>query len=309
MPSARAVSSAARGTLRVDGVWRTYHDFYSQRADLTTGQVVDSSRQSLRSVPRREHQQRQAPLLRSDDAGELSRQRRPRCGRQLHAVAPLGKLRRRDRLGGPTVAQVNAYPEYKRPEWNSPEGDLAADQRHRARVWGTLRAVPMPQGAGSLTFGLLQQIGSGVPYGAVASHSTAATFGVPNPGYVTPVAQRYGRLLFHRSRCVPHRDDISNGPVRQLRAPYSARPCAAGAVLSRRSAQRLQRLPDLCGCGGSAFSNGGATDMTDASARPCGRRAIPADAVSRSIRLRQFAGERHALGLRLPTRARSSAGP
>jgi len=32
----------ARGTLRVDGVWRTYHDFYSQRADTVTGRTSDA---------------------------------------------------------------------------------------------------------------------------------------------------------------------------------------------------------------------------------------------------------------------------
>src|SRR5687767_6192414 len=31
----------SRGALRVDGVWRAYHDFYSQRADLETSRVLD----------------------------------------------------------------------------------------------------------------------------------------------------------------------------------------------------------------------------------------------------------------------------
>jgi hypothetical protein len=31
-----------------------------------------------------------------------------------------------------------SYPEYAQESWNNPEGDLAADQRHRLRLVGTV---------------------------------------------------------------------------------------------------------------------------------------------------------------------------
>ena len=176
---------------------------------------------------------------------------------------------------GPSVAQVNAYPEYKQAEWNSPEGDLAADQRHRANVWSTYVA-PLPRRAGSVTFGLLQQIGSGVPYGAVAP-LTATTFGVQNPGYVTPGAPNGTIDYYFTARdafrtATTYRTDLSINYGRRLRAG-GAQPelFFHGEVLN------IFNQFQLCGCGGSAFSNGGSVDISthphgcaDAADDPCG---------------------------------------
>src|SRR4029450_9643955 len=104
-----------------------------------------------------------------------------RCGRRC------GNLDGETSGAGPSAAQVPAYPEYKSADWNAPQGYLAADQRHRARLWATIES-PMPQGAGSLTFGLLQQIGSGTPYGALGTGSSGINSApyVANPGYIAP---------------------------------------------------------------------------------------------------------------------------
>src|SRR5262249_25776661 len=75
---------------------------------------------------------------------------------------------------------VLQYPEYKSAAWNYPEGDLMADQRHRARLWVNY-GIPAVHG---LTLGLLEILESGVPYGAVGTINSANY--VTNPGYVSP---------------------------------------------------------------------------------------------------------------------------
>ena len=249
----------SRGTLRVDGVWRQYRDFYSQRADRQTGHVEDpfGTKFDLFVVENTNNVKRrywgvvtQASYRMTDDIDvggnyTLSRLRGNFDGETLGA--------------GPSVAQVNAYPEYKQREWNTPEGDLAADQRHRARVWATYTA-PVP--SGSLTFGLLQQIGSGVPYGAVGTGNngvTAAATGVANPGYVTPPNSIdyffTGRDAFRTE--TTYRTDLS--------VNYSFRVHAGGAqpdLFFHGEMLNVFNQPQLCGCGGTAFNNGGTTDLT-----------------------------------------------
>ena len=58
------------------------------------------------------------------------------------------------------VSGVLAYPEYKEERWNFPTGNLAGDQRHRARLWVNYR-LPWAQG---LTLSVLQSLTSGIPY-------------------------------------------------------------------------------------------------------------------------------------------------
>src|SRR5204863_2479124 len=77
---------------------------------------------------------------------------------------------------------VVSYPEYKPRSWNAPDGELVIDQRHRARIWATYAASL--RGPGALVFGLVQQMASGTPYGAVGQVRTS-TF-VTNPGYLSP---------------------------------------------------------------------------------------------------------------------------
>jgi hypothetical protein len=84
---------------------------------------------------------------------------------------------------GPITDTALQYPEYKEAEWNFPDGDLSADQRHRARLWLTYN---LPWG---LSLGLVQALESGAPYSA--SNQNAALFnGInpqprTNPGYCT----------------------------------------------------------------------------------------------------------------------------
>ena len=63
---------------------------------------------------------------------------------------------------GPLTTDLFQYPEYRQASWFAPEGDLAADQRHRASFWLNY-GVPKIQG---LTISVLQDWATGVPYGA-----------------------------------------------------------------------------------------------------------------------------------------------
>ncbi len=53
-------------------------------------------------------------------------------------------------------------------------------------MWATYN-VPMSAPAGAITIGLLQQIGSGVPYAAIGTVNPTSF--MTNPGYLTPPAQ------------------------------------------------------------------------------------------------------------------------
>jgi hypothetical protein len=251
----------SRGTLRVDGVWRRYHDFYSQRADTTTGRVTDrvGNSHDLFVVENTNDVKRRYSGLTTQASYRFSE--RLDVGGNYTLSHLWGNFDGETSGAGPSVAQINAYPEYKRPEWNTPEGDLAADQRHRARIWGTF-ASAMPKGAGSLTFGLLQQIGSGVPYGAVGTGSSGVNTAqfVPNHGYLTPGLGAVDYYFTARDAFrteTTYRTDLSVNYAYRLRAG-GAQPelFFHGEVLN------LFRDFQVCGCGASSFSNGGRTDMT-----------------------------------------------
>ena len=63
---------------------------------------------------------------------------------------------------GPLTTDLFQYPEYREAAWFAPEGDLAADQRHRATLWLNY-GVPKIEG---LTISVLQDLATGLPYGA-----------------------------------------------------------------------------------------------------------------------------------------------
>jgi hypothetical protein len=250
-----------RGTLRVDGVWRRYHDFYSQRADLTTGSVVDAleNKYDLFVVENTNDVARRYSALTTQASYRLADGLDVGGNYTLSRI--WGNFDGETVSGGPAVALINAYPEYKRREWNAPEGDLAADQRHRARVWGTYRA-PIPTGSGSLTFGLLHQLGSGSPYGALGTGSTGVnttSMVSPNPGYLTPMAPMNGIDYYYTGRDAfrtetTYRTDLSINYARRVRA--QAELFFHGEILN------VFNQFQLCGCGGSSFTNGGTTDLT-----------------------------------------------
>ena len=157
-----------RGTVRVDGTYREYRDLYSQRVDLSTGQVADAlgNRFDLNVIENTNDVKRKYAGLTTQVTYRVGE--RLDLGGNYTLSHAYGNFDGENLGSGQITAQVDAYKEYKSPSWNSPEGDLSIDQRHRARIWGTYTA-PIPERAGVVTIGLLQQAGSGVPYGALGT--------------------------------------------------------------------------------------------------------------------------------------------
>jgi hypothetical protein len=189
----------ARLALRADYVFRDYKDFYIARTDLSTGSVTNNIGQSF-----------DLTLYENDVDGKYKRKYQGltaqgtfRFGDRSNAGATYTLSRAWGNLDGENVTSgglvgggtgsafvgAYSYPEYVREEWNYPEGDLAIDQRHRARLWINY-GVPKVEG---LMVSLLQAIESGVPYGAGGLPLTGSSSNgidprpyVTNPGYVSP---------------------------------------------------------------------------------------------------------------------------
>jgi hypothetical protein len=176
----------ARGAARIDGIYRDYGNFYSNRVDPTTGRVTNSVGQVF-------------DLAVVDNAGDLARTYRAmRAQLSLRPtnVIALGTSYTLSETSGnfdgetfPTGGQASAtsgtYPEYTQLSWNRPTGDLSIDQRHRVRAWTTVR-VPLGSRAGDVNIGVIESVDSGTPYGAVGAVDPRPY--VQNPGYVNPPA-------------------------------------------------------------------------------------------------------------------------
>jgi hypothetical protein len=156
---------------------------------------------------------------------------------------------------GPSTTSVLAYPEYKDPTWNNPQGDLAVDQRHRMTAWATY-AVPFLTG---FSVSGLQTVASGVPYGAAGSVNAAAF--VTNPGYVT--AQGGGGVAYYFTA----RDAFRTATT--TRTDVAANYAFALNGVGRKTELFVQAQVlnifnqfQLCGCGDTVFKNGGGVDLT-----------------------------------------------
>jgi hypothetical protein len=176
----------ARGDVRVDGIYRDYGNFYSNRVDLTTGQVTNSVGQvfDLAVIDNTND------LARTYRAMKVQLNLRPGSAVTLGANYTLSKTSgnydgETFPSGGQASATIETYPEYTQASWNRPIGDLSIDQRHRARVWTTVR-VPLGSRADDLNVGAIEWIDSGTPYGAVGVIDPRPF--VQNPGYVNPPA-------------------------------------------------------------------------------------------------------------------------
>jgi len=198
----------SRGAIRADVVYRDFNDFYTERVDTSTGQVTDSRGNELDLV-----------LVENSNVNDrkysaLSTQVNYRLGSRVnlggnYTLSRLwGNLNGETINSGPVTSSVLSYPEFIDLDWFSPEGDLSADQRHRVRLWGTVR-VPMSERFGTVTVGALEQINSGTPYGALGSVRTGPF--ANDPGYAEPpdtVGYWFtGRDAFHTENM--YRTDLS----------------------------------------------------------------------------------------------------
>lgn len=173
----------SRAAVRVDFVNRKYGDFYAVRTDTTTGQVEDEFGQPY-----------DVGLI--ENTNVLKRQYRALNGQASYRVGTdliagmsytlsrlWGNVNGENSASGPTASGALAYPEYNDPTWFNPEGDLAADQRHRAKIWATY-TLPWARSFANMNVGVTQTLESGSPYGAAGAVNSRRH--VTNPGYALP---------------------------------------------------------------------------------------------------------------------------
>lgn len=249
----------SRGSVRADFVYRDYADFYATRTDPSTGRATDSLGNTF-----------DLSFIENTDSVSrtykgLTLQANLRAGGGLDVGGNYtlsnasGTFDGEDSASGPITTQLLSFPEFVQARWNSPEGDLGVDQRHRARLWATY-TVPIRSGLGTLTAGVLQTLESGVPYGAVGAIDTIPF--VTNPGYINPSGDRAdgfwnyyftGRDAFRTEGA--RRTDLSLNYAYRIPGGSRAELFFRGEVLN--VFDKFQ----LCGCGGTVFGNGGATDL------------------------------------------------
>jgi hypothetical protein len=173
-----------KGSVRVEGIFRRYLNFYSTRRDLTTGKVTGPGGATndvmvitnAGSDAERTYQGLHTQVI-----------YRPVSRVQILAsytfASTYGNVEGEDAAIGPTMVTLDDYPEYREPRWNAPDGPLATDQRHRLRLWANV-TLKVPPSVGSITPGVIQRIESGTPWSAAGNINPSAY--VKNPGYATP---------------------------------------------------------------------------------------------------------------------------
>jgi hypothetical protein len=242
----------SRAAARLDFVYRDFHDFYAQRTDLTTGRVQDPFGRSydLSVLENTDTLKRRYTGL----SAQVTYRIGPRTdvGGNYTISHAWGTFDGEALASGPAFSDTLVYPEYKQASWNSPEGDLAIDQRHRARLWINY-GLPWVDG---LTVSALQDLATGVPYGAVSTSGVNAAAYVTNPGYLTPPTGPQTTYYFTA------RDAYrTEGTTRtDIAVNYSRRVSRAHNVELFGQVQVLNIFNQfkLCGCGATVFSNGGA---------------------------------------------------
>ena len=241
----------SRGAVRTDVVYRDYHDFYASRTDQTTGVVIDKLGRPF-------------DLTLIENTGALTRRYAGLSTQATyHASSTLdlggtytlsrtwGNFDGESLSGGPSTSADLFYPEYRQEAWNYPEGDLATDQRHRARLWATY-GLPWARG---LTLSALQTLETGVPYGAVTASGVNPQPFVTNPGYLTPPTGSTTVYYFMA------RDAFRTEGQRRtdMAVNYAYRPHGLGRIQFFGQLQVINIFNQfqLCGCGAPVSQNGG----------------------------------------------------
>jgi len=173
----------SRGLVRLDGIYRKGYDFYADRIDTTTGQVVSNGVPADFDIT----QNLTDPLERTYKG--ITAQLSYRVGEHLNLAGnytlseTYGNFEGENGPSGPLTSGIIQYPEYKQASWAIPLGDLNTDVRHRVRAWA-IYDVPWAANLGSLTISALESFNTGTPYGASGLINDRPF--VTNPGYVTP---------------------------------------------------------------------------------------------------------------------------
>lgn len=212
-----------RGVVRVDGVYRKFHDFYSTKVDTTTGRVSNALGQNfdLNIIENTNLVHREYSGLNVSGSWRLGGRVSLQGSYTLSRT--WGNIDGETSNSGPVTVLPSNYPEYRQERWNYPSGDLSIDQRHKGRVLATW--ISPVSRFGTVTIGAIQSIDSGTPYGALGS--ARITPYVPTGlGYLNaPASVTY----FFTARDAFHADTSSSTDVS---ATYSYRvPRASGVEL------------------------------------------------------------------------------
>jgi hypothetical protein len=239
-----------RAAIRADYVFRDFRDFYSTRVDTSTGIAVDSlgNRSDIQIVENTNNLKRRYQGLTVQTTYRISG--RTDIGGNYTVSRLWGNFDGENVGSGPITAAAFAYPEYKQASWNIPEGDLSADQRHRSRLWINY-GVPKIT---ALTISFLENMSSGVPYGAVGTVDARPY--VTNPGYVT--AQGGSSVTYFYTA----RDAFRTDPEYRLDFAASLNhSIGAGSrkldLFAQMHLLNVFNQFQLCGCGSTVFANGG----------------------------------------------------
>jgi hypothetical protein len=182
----------SRGLVRADLVYRDWGNFYSQRTDTSTGKVtgqIGSVTQTFDltlvenngSLYSRTYKGLHTQFrFRASDKLDL--------GGNWTLSKTEGNFNGENQGSGPIAGGLGNYPEYFQVRWNSPDGPLSLDQRHRVNLYGVYKIFDNHQH--SLSASLLQGFYSGHPYEEVGTitltNPATGTSYVTNPGYATP---------------------------------------------------------------------------------------------------------------------------
>jgi outer membrane receptor for ferrienterochelin and colicin len=179
--TARQIGS--KGSVRVDGIFRWYRDFYAEKRDLTTGVVADSGGNlfDLGVVVNTNDVKRTYQAIQTQVQYRFTPEFQ--MGGNYTLSRSNGNFNGETSSDGPVTADALSYPEYRQQRWNYPIGNLSIDQRHKLRIWSN---YALRLGAyGRFDLGLLQNVTSGSPGSNDASITMLSAY-VPNPGYITP---------------------------------------------------------------------------------------------------------------------------
>ena len=246
-----------RATLKADLLIRHYVDFYMRRTDTSTGQVQDPTGRSfdLSLITNAPDDLLSRDYTGGTITGTYRFGRTLDIGGNYTLSRAWGNFDAENVASGPVPFDYR-YPEYKQAAWNFPEGDLAVDQRHRARLWLNY-TPPFAQG---LTVSVLQALESGVPYSAANANGVDPRPYVTNPGnvYLTPPASTATTYFFG-----PRDEFRTEGQRRtDLALNYVYRVPRVAGLQFFAQAQVLNLFDQfqLCACGSTVFGTGSAAN-------------------------------------------------
>jgi len=244
-----------RGSVRADFVYRDFNDFYATRLDMSTGRVQDDQGQTFDLGLQENTKVVDRKYKGLTLQGTYRVANRVDLGGNYTLSRARGNFEAETASAGPITSTLVSYPEFKQASWNSPEGDLTIDQRHRVRIWGNYQ-VPMASRAGSVNVSLIQQFSSGVPYSAVGSVNPIPS--VVNPGYLTPPPG----VEYYFSKRGAFQADASYRTDLALNYAYTLPAGSRGAeMFAHFEVLNIFNKFQLCGCGDTVFNNGGKTDL------------------------------------------------